>query len=206
LNQITTGVQDLDEMLEGGLHKDDLLVLCGSPAMSLIDLALTITAHVGIDSGKNAIIYSRSKVDTAERLLAVDAGVLASRSDLDLLDESDYGRIKESAGRLANASIFVDELGADLKDAEKTPAGDDADLVVLICDPENPATEWAEALLTNAIAPAVVVAEPGSPDLLTRANIVVEAMGQEQEGTQVEFRIRKSVDGKLGKPFSLWLE
>jgi hypothetical protein len=78
--------------------------------------------------------------------------------------------------------------------------------VVLICDPENPATEWAEALLTNAIAPAVVVAEPGSPDLLTRANIVVEAMGQEQEGTQVEFRIRKSVDGKLGKPFSLWLE
>ncbi|MDD2943126.1 MAG: replicative DNA helicase [bacterium] len=113
LTGISTGFIDLDEMTSG-LQPSDLIIVAGRPSMGKTALALSIAKHVGLESGKGVAVFSLEmpKNQIVTRLLCADARVSNSRVRSGKLGETDFPALVDSASRIAQASIFVDDTPA----------------------------------------------------------------------------------------------
>ena len=59
LPSISTGLTTLDDIMEGGFHKDELIFIAARPAMGKSSLAITeMAANVAVDSGKVVLVMS----------------------------------------------------------------------------------------------------------------------------------------------------
>ena len=117
LRGLATGFTDLDNYL-GGLQKSDLVVLAARPSLGKTSLALDIARHAAI-KGKSAVgIFSleMSKEQLVDRLLASEAGVDLWRLRTGRLsmdgEDSDFSRIQEAMGVLAETPIFIDDAAS----------------------------------------------------------------------------------------------
>jgi replicative DNA helicase len=79
--------------------------------MGKTSLALSIAKHVGLESGKGVAIFSLEmpKNQIVTRLLCSEARVSNSRVRSGKLAESDFPRLVDSASKLAQANIFIDD-------------------------------------------------------------------------------------------------
>lgn len=75
LGGITTGLADLDELLDGGMQRGNLIVIGARPAMGKTALAMTLSLHVAREHDVGFISMEMSHDDVRDRQLAVLARV-----------------------------------------------------------------------------------------------------------------------------------
>src|SRR5437667_2594474 len=110
LTGVGTGLLDLDKMTSG-FHEGEMIVIAARPSMGKTSLAMNIAEHVAIDLKLPVGVFSLEM--TAESLVL---RMLCSRSRVNLrnirdgfLAERDFPKLTGSAGKLANAPLFIDD-------------------------------------------------------------------------------------------------
>ncbi len=113
LTGLTTGYVKLDQMT-GGLQPGDLIILAARPSMGKTALALNIARNAAVDGGKKVAIFSLEMTTRSlvMRLLSSEAKVDFSALRSGLISTEVHGRLMQAAGRLAEASIWIDDTGA----------------------------------------------------------------------------------------------
>ncbi|MEK7629526.1 MAG: replicative DNA helicase [Patescibacteria group bacterium] len=117
LRGVPTGFTDLDHYL-AGLQKSDLVILAARPSLGKTSLALNIASNVAIKEKTPVGIFSleMSKEQLVDRMLASEAGVDLWRLRTGRLsmdgEDSDFSRIQEAMGILAEAPIFIDDAAS----------------------------------------------------------------------------------------------
>ncbi len=113
---ICTGFHKLDEML-GGLRDEKLIILAGRPGLGKTSWALTVAHHAAQKEHKKVGILSleMSKEELVERLVAIDGWLDAKRVSSGKLEPDEWKRFIDSAARLTDMPIFIDDaFGATL--------------------------------------------------------------------------------------------
>jgi len=109
---VPTGFTDLDR-LTSGLQPSDLIVVAGRPSMGKTAFCMNIAQHVGyLDSGTAPVgIFSleMSKEQLVTRLLSSESEVGQSKLRTGSLSGTDWQRLAQAAGKLCEASIFIDD-------------------------------------------------------------------------------------------------
>ena len=112
LTGIGTGFTDLDKMTSG-LHAGEMIVIAARPSMGKTSMAMNIAEQVAIDERLPVGVFSLEM--TSESLVL---RMLCSRSRVNLrnvregfLAERDFPKLTGSAGKLANAPLFIDDSG-----------------------------------------------------------------------------------------------
>ena len=110
LTGVGTGFTDLDKMTSG-LHGGEMVVIAARPSMGKTSLAMNISEYVAIEQRLPVGVFSLEM--TAESLVL---RMLCSRSRVNLrnvregfLAERDFPKLTGSAGKLANAPLFIDD-------------------------------------------------------------------------------------------------
>jgi replicative DNA helicase len=117
LRGVSTGFADLDHYL-AGLQKSDLVILAARPSLGKTSLALDIARSVAVKEKIPVGIFSleMSKEQLVDRLLASEAGVDLWRLRTGRLsmdgEDSDFSKIQEAMGILAEAPIFIDDAAS----------------------------------------------------------------------------------------------
>ncbi len=110
---VPTGFADLDQ-LTGGLQKSDLVIVAARPSMGKTSLALGIAYGAAVQHHKTIGMFSleMSAEQLVQRLLSMETGVDSHRLRLGQIDDGEWDRISRAFGRLAEASIFIDDGAA----------------------------------------------------------------------------------------------
>ncbi len=110
LRGIRTGFTDLDNMLSG-LQDSNLIILAARPGQGKTAMAVNIAQHIGVIEKKPVGIFSleMSQEELVDRLLVGQADVDAWRLKTGRLSESDFSKLSEAMGQLAEAPIFIDD-------------------------------------------------------------------------------------------------
>jgi len=110
LTGISTGFRDLDK-LTTGLHGGEMIVIAARPSVGKTSLAMNIAEHVAIEERLPVGVFSLEM--TADSLVL---RMLCSHSRVNLrnvrdgfLAERDFPKLTGSAGKLANAPLFIDD-------------------------------------------------------------------------------------------------
>ena len=107
---LRTGFKELDNMT-AGLQPSSLNVLAARPSMGKTALALTIGQAVALREGTTVGIFSleMSAVQLVMRMLCSEARVDMSRVRNGQLSDRDFQRLADTAGRMSEAKIFIDD-------------------------------------------------------------------------------------------------
>jgi replicative DNA helicase len=113
LTGVGTGFSDFDKMTSG-LHGGEMVVIAARPSMGKTSLAMNIAEYVAIEQRLPVGVFSLEM--TSESLVL---RMLCSRSRVNLrnvregfLAERDFPKLTGSAGKLANAPLFIDDSSA----------------------------------------------------------------------------------------------
>ena len=111
---LPSGFHDLDEQTTG-LQPGSLNVLAARPSMGKTALSLSIAQNVALRHKKAVAVFSLEMpaIQLALRLMCSEARVDMSRVRSGQLNERDYERLANAAGRLADARLIIDDA-ADL--------------------------------------------------------------------------------------------
>ncbi len=111
---LRTGFRELDQMT-AGLQKASLNVLAARPSMGKTAMALTIAQNVALREKATVGLFSleMSGVQLVTRMLCSEARVDMSRVRNGQLTDRDFQRLADTAGRMSEAKIFIDD-NADL--------------------------------------------------------------------------------------------
>jgi replicative DNA helicase len=108
------GFKELDG-LTAGLQRSSLNVLAARPSMGKTAFALTIALNAALREHKPVGIFSleMSAVQLVTRMLCSEARVDMSRVRSGQLSDRDFQRLADTAGRMSESSVFIDD-NADL--------------------------------------------------------------------------------------------
>ena len=108
------GFKELDQ-LTAGLQRSSLNVLAARPSMGKTAFALTIALNAALREHKPIGIFSleMSAVQLVTRMLCSEARVDMSRVRSGQLSDRDFQRLADTAGRMSEARVFIDD-NADL--------------------------------------------------------------------------------------------
>ncbi|MEX2502018.1 MAG: replicative DNA helicase [Trueperaceae bacterium] len=111
---LRTGFRELDQMT-AGLQPASLNVLAARPSMGKTAFALTIAQNVALRENATVGLFSleMSGVQLVTRMLCSEARVDMSRVRNGQLSDRDFQRLADTAGRMSEAKIFIDD-NADL--------------------------------------------------------------------------------------------
>jgi replicative DNA helicase len=107
---VPTGFADLDR-LTAGLQPADLIIIAGRPSMGKTALALNIGYNAAQKTKKGVAIFSleMSKQQLGIRMLGFDSGINATRLRTGMLRDKEWERLTNSANRLSELPIFIDD-------------------------------------------------------------------------------------------------
>jgi replicative DNA helicase len=115
---IPTGFSDLDRMTSG-FQPGDLVILAARPSMGKTSLCLNLATHVGCRGqyqkkrcGVGIFSLEMPKEQLVMRMLASEARVDSQRIRTGKLIESDWAKLAQAAGVLADANIHIDDTPA----------------------------------------------------------------------------------------------
>ncbi|MEE3327080.1 MAG: replicative DNA helicase [Myxococcota bacterium] len=113
LTGLPTGFAKLDS-LTGGFQPGDLVIVAARPSMGKTALALNFARNAAVDAGKKVAIFSLEMTTRSlvMRMLSSEAKVDFSSFRSGLISTEAHSRLMESAGRLAEAGIWIDDTGA----------------------------------------------------------------------------------------------
>lgn len=110
LRGMPTGFNDLDYIL-AGLQNSDLVVLAARPSMGKTTLAMNIAHSIATREGVPVGIFSleMSQDQLVDRLLAAESGVDSWKLRTGNLEDTDFAKLGEAMGVLAEAPIYIDD-------------------------------------------------------------------------------------------------
>lgn len=110
LRGIRTGFTDLDNLLSG-MQDSNLLILAARPGQGKTAMAVNITQYVAIHEKLPVGMFSleMSQEELVDRLLVGEADVDAWKLKTGRLSETDFSKLSDAMGRLAEAPIFIDD-------------------------------------------------------------------------------------------------
>lgn len=109
---VPTGFVDLDRLL-GGLQKSDLLVLAARPGMGKTSFGLNIARNAARAGGRVAVFsLEMSNEQLVQRFIASESGIDSQKLRLGDLDDREWGLFTQSAARLSELPIFLDDTVA----------------------------------------------------------------------------------------------
>ena len=113
LTGLPTGFTKLDS-LTGGFQPGDLIIVAARPSIGKTALALNFARNAAVDAGKKVAVFSLEMTTRSlvMRLLSSEAKVDFSSFRSGLISTEAHSRLMESAGRLAEAGIWIDDTGA----------------------------------------------------------------------------------------------
>ncbi|MBI2953996.1 MAG: replicative DNA helicase [Chloroflexi bacterium] len=110
---VPMGFRDLDLMM-GGLHASDLVIIAGRPAVGKTGFALSIARNAAVKYKATVAIFSleMSVEQLVQRLLCMEASVDSQRLRTGYIDEYEWHRISQAFGVLSEAPIFIDDTAS----------------------------------------------------------------------------------------------
>jgi replicative DNA helicase len=107
---LATGFLDFDE-LTSGLQPSNLIIIAARPAMGKSTLVTNLATHVAVELRQPAVLFSleMSQSELVQRILAAEARVDSGRLRTGRLHETDWPKLSQAMGRLAEAPLFIDE-------------------------------------------------------------------------------------------------
>lgn len=107
---VESGFTDLDVLL-GGLHNSELLILAARPSMGKTACAMNIAEHVSIQQQVPTLFVSleMSSIELADRMLCSVAQVNGHKLRNGTISNEDRARLIEKAGEVSQAPLFVDD-------------------------------------------------------------------------------------------------
>ncbi len=107
---VPTDFSDLDR-LTAGLQPSDLIIIAGRPSMGKTALALNIGYNAAKRTGKAVAIFSleMSKMQLGMRLLGFESLINATRLRTGTLRDTDWAKLTQAAGNLAELPLFIDD-------------------------------------------------------------------------------------------------
>jgi replicative DNA helicase len=107
---IETGFTDLD-VLTGGLHNGELVILAARPSMGKTALALNMAEHVALKSHVPVLFVSleMSSLELADRMLCSIAEVDGNRLRNGHITQDERKRLVEKNAHLGEAPLFIDD-------------------------------------------------------------------------------------------------
>jgi replicative DNA helicase len=107
---ISTGFTDFDN-LTSGLQPSDFIIIAGRPSMGKTALALNIALNAALVDKLGVAIFSleMSSLQLGIRLLGCDAMIDAWKLRKGALQDDDYLRLTDSANRLSELPIYIDD-------------------------------------------------------------------------------------------------
>ncbi len=106
-----TGFGDLDQLLNGGVHTSDLIVLAARPSVGKSALALTVARNAAIGQGRPVAMFSleMSAEQVAARLVSAESNVEQARLGVGFHTPEQEQRISHAIGLLSRAEIYIDD-------------------------------------------------------------------------------------------------
>lgn len=110
---VATGFTRLDKMLTG-LQPSDLIILAGRPSMGKTAFAINIAVNAAMDHNCPVGIFSleMSREQIVSRMLSSIGRIDAHDLRSGMLKQEEYGKLINTADRLAKTSIFIDDTPA----------------------------------------------------------------------------------------------
>jgi len=110
---VSTGLHGLDHKT-AGLQPADLVIVAGRPSMGKTAFSLGMGLHASTVDGRVVAIFSleMSKESLVTRMLCSDGRIDSARLRGGFLHEEDWPKLARAAGRISEASIFIDDSGA----------------------------------------------------------------------------------------------
>lgn len=110
---VPSGFHEFD-IMTAGFQPSDLIIIAGRPSMGKSALATCITEHAGIAGKIPTVVFSleMSKEQLAQRMLCSHARVEFHKVRTGFLSQSDWPKLTDSAGKLAESPIFIDDTPA----------------------------------------------------------------------------------------------
>jgi replicative DNA helicase len=110
---IPSGFIDLDN-LTAGFQPSDLIILAARPSMGKTSLALDIARYAALHANVATAIFSleMSKEQLGIRMLCSEARVNSSKLRTGYIAKNDWPKLTQAAGRLSEASLFIDDTPA----------------------------------------------------------------------------------------------
>ena len=107
---IPTGFIDLDYQLSG-LHPSELILIAARPAMGKTAFVLNLAQYITIHEHKCAAVFSleMSKEQLVNRLFALESRVDAQKLRTGNLQEADWEKLIEGAGKIGNSKLIIDD-------------------------------------------------------------------------------------------------
>ena len=107
---VPTGFKDLDKMTSG-FQEADLIIIAARPSMGKTALALNMAQYIAVEEDLSVGIFSleMSKAQLVQRMLCSEAQVNSHKLRTGKLNENDWRRISQAAGRLGEARVFIDD-------------------------------------------------------------------------------------------------
>ena len=107
---ISTGFADFDD-LTSGLQPSDLIIIAGRPSMGKTAFALNIAYNAALEEKIGVAVFSleMSMLQLGIRLLGADAMIDAWKLRKGALQDDDYLRLTDSANRLSELSLYIDD-------------------------------------------------------------------------------------------------
>ncbi len=111
---VPTGFRDLDEMTTG-LQPGSLNVIAARPSMGKTAFALSIAQNIAVRQNKAVAVFSLEMPASqlVLRMMCAEARVDMNRVRQGALNEKDFERLVNAAGKLSEAPMFIDD-GSDL--------------------------------------------------------------------------------------------
>ena len=115
LSGTSTGLTDLNNLL-GGLHKSDLIILAGRPAMGKTALATNIAFHAATTTrtGENAVPVAFFSLEMAAEQLGTR--ILAERAQVDSeqirrgkLNSQEFDQLVSASNAISSAPFYIDD-------------------------------------------------------------------------------------------------
>jgi replicative DNA helicase len=107
---IQSGFTDLDNVLSG-MQPSNLLILAARPGQGKTAMVVNMAQNIAVDQKIPVGIFSleMSQEELVDRLLVGQADVDAWRLKTGKLSESDFTKLSQAMGQLADAPIFIDD-------------------------------------------------------------------------------------------------
>ncbi len=110
---VPTGFADIDE-LTSGFQPSDLIIIAGRPSMGKTAFCLNVAQYASMNKKLTVAVFSleMAKEQLVMRMLCSEARIDAHRLRSGFLGQTDWPKLSTAAGRLADASIYIDDTPA----------------------------------------------------------------------------------------------
>ncbi|MCS6807564.1 MAG: replicative DNA helicase [Bacteroidota bacterium] len=108
---IPSGYTKLDDVIMGGFHRSDFVIIAARPSMGKTALALSIARNVAVESGIPTAFFSieMSKEQLTMRLLSAEARVSLHKLMKGDIKPEELPRLAGHMDKLAKAPIYIDD-------------------------------------------------------------------------------------------------